>query len=53
MTFTEKSLYMDHHFIWLWLNPFGLMIDRDGWWFEHSVSYLQVYLSAETAKSFS
>ena len=25
-------------FILLRLNPFGLRVDREGWWFEHSVS---------------
>ena len=37
---------MAHHFIMLRLNPFGLRVDREGWWFEHSVSYLRVCLSA-------
>ena len=27
-----------HHFILLRLNPFDLRVDREGWWFEHSVS---------------
>ena len=31
-------IYMAHHFIMLRLNPFGLWVDREGWWFEHSVS---------------
>ena len=38
MTSTGKSVYMAHHFILLRLNPFGLGVDREGWWFEHSVS---------------
>ena len=42
---------MAHHFILLRLNPLGLRVDREGWWFEHSVSYLRVCLSAEGAKS--
>ena len=28
-------------------------VDREGWWFEHSVSWLRVYLSAEGAKNVS
>ena len=40
---------MAHHFILLRLDPFGLRVDREGWWFEHSVSQLQVCLSAEGA----
>ena len=31
-------VYMAHHFIMPRLNPFGLRVDREGWWFEHSVS---------------
>ena len=31
-------VYMTHHFIMLRLNPFGLNVEREGWWFEHSVS---------------
>ena len=31
-------VYTGHHFILLRLNPFGLWADREGWWFEHSVS---------------
>ena len=44
---------MARHFILLRLNPFGLRVDREGWWFEHSMSYLQVCLSAESAKNVS
>ena len=36
MASTGKFVYMAHHFIML--NPFGLRVDREGWWFEHSVS---------------
>ena len=36
MTSTGKFVYMAHHFILLWLNPFGLRADREGRWFEHS-----------------
>ena len=38
MTSTGKFVYKAHHFILLWLNPFGLRVDREGWWFEHSMS---------------
>ena len=38
MTSTGKFLYMAHHFILLRLNPFGLWVDSEGWWFEHSMS---------------
>ena len=31
-------VYMVHHFILLRLNPFDLRADREGMWFEHSVS---------------
>ena len=36
MAFIGKFVYMTHHFILLRLNPFGLRVDREGWWFEHS-----------------
>ena len=36
MALTGKLLYMAHHFVLLWLNPFDLKADRKGWWFEHS-----------------
>ena len=38
MTFTGKFVYMAYHFILLQLNPFGLRVGREGWWFEHSMS---------------
>ena len=38
MASTGKFVYMAHHFTMLRLNPFGLRVDREGWWFEHSVS---------------
>ena len=41
---------MAHHFILLRFNPFDLRVDKMGWWFEHSVSWLRVCLSAEGAK---
>ena len=40
MTLTGKPgklVYMAHRFILLWFNPFDLRVDREGWWFEHSV----------------
>ena len=52
MAFTGKFVYMAHHFILLGLNPFDLRIDKEEWWFEHSVSWLGVCLSAEGAKTF-
>ena len=30
--------YTIYHFILLQINPFDLRVDREGWWFEHSVS---------------
>ena len=53
MTFTCKFVYMAHHFILLRLNPFGLLVDRKGWWFEHSVSQWWVFWEAEGAKNVS
>ena len=44
---------MAHHFILLRLNRFGLSVDREGWWFEHSLSWLRVCLSAESAENVS
>ena len=40
--FTAKFVYVyvAHYFILLRLNPFDLSVDRQGWWFEHSVSQL-------------
>ena len=37
----------------LWLNPFGFRVDREGWWFQLSVSWLRVCLSVEGAKNVS
>ena len=53
MTSTFKFLQRAHHFILLRLNPFGLPVDREGWWFEHSMSQLRIGFSAERAKSVS
>ena len=33
------------------LNSFGLSVDNEGWWFEHSVSWSGVCLSAEGAEN--
>ena len=33
-----KLVYMVDHFILLRLNLLGLMVLREGWWFEHSMS---------------
>ena len=38
IAFTSKFVYMAQHFNLLQLNPFDLRADREGWWFEHSVS---------------
>ena len=49
MALIGKFVYMSHHFILLWLYSFGLTVDREGWWFAHSLSQLRVSLSAEGA----
>ena len=38
LAFTGKFVYMAHHYILLPLNPFDLRVNREGWWFEHSMS---------------
>ena len=38
MAFTSKFVYMTYHFIFLRLNPFDPRVDREEWWFEHSMS---------------
>ena len=38
---------MAHHFFLLRLNPFSLGLDSEGWWFEKSVAWLEVWLSAD------
>ena len=53
VVFTGKFVYVAHHFILLQQNAFGLGVDWKGWWFEHSVSWLQVWLWAEGAKNVS
>ena len=53
MTSAGKFVYIAHHFILLRISPFGLRVDRKGWWFEHSLSWLRVCLSAEGAKNVS
>ena len=42
----SKLVYMAHHFIMLWLNRFGLRVDREGWWFEYSVIAAGLLVSA-------
>ena len=51
MRSTGKFVYVAHHLILVQLNPFGALVDSEGWWFEHSMSYLRVCLSAEDAKN--
>ena len=51
IAFTDIFVYMVHHFILLYLNSFNRRFDREVWWFEHSVSYLRVSLSVESAQS--
>ena len=53
MTWTDKFVYMAHHFILLRLNPFCLRVDREGWWSDHSISWLRDSLSEEGAKNIS
>ena len=38
MTSTGIFVCMAHNFILLRVNPFGLRVHSDGWWFEHSMS---------------
>ena len=51
MTFTSRFVYMAHHFILIPLNVPGPRIDKDGWWFDHSVLSLPVGLRAEGDKN--
>ena len=53
MTLTDKFVYMAHHFILLWLNLFCLRVDTEGWWSDHSISWLRDLLSEEGAKNIS
>ena len=53
MSLAGKFLYLAYHFNLLRLNPFELRVNRKEWWFEPSVSWLQVCLSAEGAKNVS
>ena len=48
-----KFVYMAHHLILLRLNPFGLSVESEGWWFEHSMSKLRICFSAESARTVS
>ena len=53
MTFTGKFVHMAQHFIMLWLSQFELRADREGGWFDHSVSKLRIFLSPEVSKNVS
>ena len=53
MAFTDKFLYIAHHFIFVPQNAFGLGVNREWWWFEHPVSCLRVWLSAEASENVS
>ena len=48
--YKKKNPFSNHTDIRL--NPFYLSVDGEGWWFEHSVSWLRVYMS-EGAKNVS
>ena len=37
VTFTGKFVHMGVHIFMLWLNPFEIPFDREGWWFDHPV----------------
>ena len=41
-----------YRYIYIGIHKY-IYMDREGWWFEHSVSWLQVCLSAEGAKNVS
>ena len=47
MIFTSIFVYIPHHLIVLQLNPFGLRVDREGWWFEHSMSFVGLNVPRE------
>ena len=51
ITSIGKFVYMADHFLLLRLNPFGVWVDSERWCFEHSLSYFQVFLSAEDVKN--
>ena len=53
MTSIGKFVCMAHHFILLWLNPFGLRVDNEGLWLEHEMLSLRVGWSREGAKNVS
>ena len=53
MTSTGKFVCMAHRFMLLWLNPFGLRVEKEGCWFEHSMSKMLIFWSAESAKNVS
>ena len=50
MAFNGKFVYIAHHFILLWRNPFDFSVDREQWGLEHSVLNSTVCLSADGAK---
>ena len=52
MTFASKFGYMANHFILLQLNAFGLRLDKEEWWFEHSVSQLRLFCQQKFLKMF-
>ena len=51
-TFTAKFVYMAHHFILLGPNPFHLKVDKEGWWFEHSVIVVEFICQERMLKTF-
>ena len=53
LAFTGKFLYLAHNFILLGHNVSGFGVDREGWWFEHSVSWFWVWLSVGVARNVS
>ena len=53
MTFTGTFVYMALHFFFLRLNPFCVRIDNERWRFQHSVSQLQGFFSAQGCKKLS
>ena len=53
MAFISKLVYIAHHFILLRLNSSDLSVDREGWWFEHYVPWLRVFLPAEGGRNVS
>ena len=52
MTSIGKFVYMAHHFLLLLLNPFGLSVDREWLWFEHSLPSLRLACQERVLKTF-